>query len=56
MIEPDADITYVNIPDEMLSAGWEQDVVRGGLYTSTLEVDEEQMRQLMTDFQQGNWP
>lgn len=56
LINPDEDIVYVNIPEEMIQDAWMQDMVRGGLYTSALVVDEAEMRQLMTDFQQGVWP
>ena len=55
-IDRDADIIFVDIPKDMLTAGWEIDEVRGGLYTSVLNVDKAEMQALVADFQQGIWP
>lgn len=55
-IDHETDIVYTTIPKEMLEASWQQDVVRGGLYTSVLLVDKTAMQELMADFQQGIWP
>jgi LCP family protein required for cell wall assembly len=53
-IDPKEDIVYVDIPEEMINAEWRKNI--DGQNTSVLIVDQEEFRQLMTDFQQGVWP
>ncbi|MEA2007523.1 MAG: LCP family protein [Chloroflexota bacterium] len=54
-IDPQQDIVFAHIPNEMLVLTWRYDQVRG-VQTSALTVDNDKMRDLIDEFQRGIWP
>lgn len=54
-IDPQEDVEFAHISWEMLTQAWRYDPIRG-VYTSALTVDNEEMRDLVDEFQGGVWP
>ncbi len=54
-IDTQQDIIFTHIPNEMLVLTWRYDQTRG-VQTSVLVVDNEEMRELVDEFQRGIWP
>lgn len=54
-IDPQEDVVFTHIPNEMLALTWRYDQVRG-VQTSVLTADNAEMRALLDEFQSGIWP
>jgi LCP family protein required for cell wall assembly len=55
MLDPKEDIQFLTLPEDLMTEQMIFDPARG-INTSALIGDEAGIRQLMTDFQLGNWP